>query len=241
MPMPDGSSVTIEHVAVSKSKETLGVHTCPSGENKGELKAIQYKAQGWAYKEKNGKPKRKSVWFLLEKQFLPKVRYGLCGNTDSFTQLEDYLQRQYWQIMPLGGIIRSAPKEIRKVDKGFYSAGCSHLGVESLVEQMNKLLIHYGCRTSVELNMQLSMELLTLEMGISSQPLQVAYKRYGPWITDVWFKILWEKVDRFGITVKVCNIPLLQPRKIDKWMMTELKRKGHSMEYLLRLNRVQVR
>ena len=67
MPMPDGSSVTIEHVAVGKSKEKLGVHTCPSRENKGALKAMQDKAQGWVYKAKNGKLKRISVWFLLEK------------------------------------------------------------------------------------------------------------------------------------------------------------------------------
>ena len=46
VPMPDGYSVTIEHVVVRKSKETLGVHTCPSGENKGALKAMQDKAQG---------------------------------------------------------------------------------------------------------------------------------------------------------------------------------------------------
>ena len=42
--MPDGYLVTIEHVAVGKSKETLGVHTCPSGENNGALKAMQGKA-----------------------------------------------------------------------------------------------------------------------------------------------------------------------------------------------------
>ena len=77
MPMPDGSLVTIEHVAIGKSKETLGVHTFPSEENKGELKAMQYKAQGWVDKAKNWKLKRRSVWFLLEKQFWCKVRYGL--------------------------------------------------------------------------------------------------------------------------------------------------------------------
>ena len=77
-------------------------------------------------------------------------------------------------------------------------------------------------------------------MGISSQPLQESYKRYGPWITDGWFKSLWEKLYRFGITVEVCNIPLLQPRKRDKWMMMELKRKGHSTEDLRRLNRIRV-
>ena len=38
VPMPDGSLVTIEHVAVGKSKETLGVNTFPLGENKGALK-----------------------------------------------------------------------------------------------------------------------------------------------------------------------------------------------------------
>ena len=44
----------------------------------------------------------------------------------------------------------------------------------------------------------------------------------------------------FRITVEVCNIPLLQPRKRDKWMMMELKSKGHLTEDLRRLNRVRV-
>ena len=71
VPMPYGSSVTIEHVAVGKSKETLGVHTFMSGGNKGALKAMQDKAQGWVDKAKNWKLNRRSVWFLLEKQFWP--------------------------------------------------------------------------------------------------------------------------------------------------------------------------
>ena len=46
VPIPDGPSVTFEHVAVGKSKETLEVHTFPSGGNKGALKTMQDKAQG---------------------------------------------------------------------------------------------------------------------------------------------------------------------------------------------------
>ena len=69
VPMTDGSLVTIEHVAVGKSKETFGVHTCPSEGNKGALKAMQDKAQGWVDKAKNRKLKRRSVWFLLENSF----------------------------------------------------------------------------------------------------------------------------------------------------------------------------
>ena len=67
MPMSNGSLVTIEHVTVGKSKETLGVHTCLSGGNKGALKAIHDKAQGLVDRAKNGKLKKISLWFLLEK------------------------------------------------------------------------------------------------------------------------------------------------------------------------------
>ena len=240
VPMPDGSSVFIDHEAVGTSKKTLGVETCPSGDNKGQLEAMQDKAQGWVDKAKNGKLQRRSLWFLLDKQFWPKVKYGLCGNTAGFLQLEDCLQKQYWQIMPIGGIIRSAPRAIRQVDRGFYGVGFPHLGVESLVEQLNKLLMHYGCRTSVGLKMQLSLELLTLEMGISNQPLQESYKRYSSWITAGWFKSVWEKIDMFGITVEVHNIPLLQPRSRDRWMMLEFMRLGYSPHNLRILNKIRV-
>ena len=59
VPMPNGSSVTIENVEVRKSKETLGVHKCLSGENKGALKAMQDKAQGWVEKAKKWEAKEK--------------------------------------------------------------------------------------------------------------------------------------------------------------------------------------
>ena len=44
----------------------------------------------------------------------------------------------------------------------------------------------------------------------------------------------------FGITVEVCNIPLLQPRYGDKWMMMVFKRVGYSTDNLCRLNKVWV-
>ena len=82
----------------------MGAHM-PIRGNKGALKATQDKAQGWVENKRNGKLQRISLWFLRENQFWPKVRYDLCGNTASFVQLEECLQKQYWQIIPLGGII----------------------------------------------------------------------------------------------------------------------------------------
>ena len=140
---------------------------------------MQDKAQVWVDKAKEVKLQRRSLWFLLDKQFWPKMKYGLCGKTSGFIQLEDYIQKQYWQIMTIAGVIRLEPEAIKQVDRGFYGAGCPYLGVKNMVEQLKKLLMYYGCSTGVGLNMQLSLELITLEIGISSQLIQESYKRYG--------------------------------------------------------------
>ena len=52
-----------------------------------------------------------------------------------------------------------------------------------MVGQLNKIMMHYGCSTGEGLKIQVSLELLTLDMEISSEPLQESYKRYGHWIT----------------------------------------------------------
>ena len=79
---------------------------------------------------------------------------------------------------------------LRQLDCGFYGIGCPHLGVECLVAQIMKLFIHYGCQSGIRVQMQVTMELLPTEFGISSQPLQesYAYARYGKWITSSWLK-----------------------------------------------------
>jgi hypothetical protein len=47
------------------------------------------------------------------------------------------------------------------------------------------------------------MELFLTELGISAQPLQESYERYGKWITSTWLKSVWEKVKMFNITVEI--------------------------------------
>ena len=44
----------------------------------------------------------------------------------------------------------------------------------------------------------------------------------------------------FGITVEVCNIPLLRPRDGDGWIMMIFKRVGYSTDNLCQLNKLWV-
>ena len=68
-------------------------------------------------------------------------------------ELEGALQDQYYKMVPKGGLVRTAKREIRQLGRGFYGAGLPHPGVEAAVAQCNKLLMHYGCQSSTGVQM----------------------------------------------------------------------------------------
>ncbi len=75
---------------------------------------------------------------------LPQVGYSLCNSMATYKELENALQKQYYLILPLGGVIRMVPLDCRMVDAGFYCPGLLHPGVESFIAMSNKLLMHFG-------------------------------------------------------------------------------------------------
>ena len=71
-----------------------------------------------------------------------------------------------------------APREIQKMSKGFYGAGCPHPGVECIVKQIKKLQARYGCDSNLGLKMSVSIEMLIVELGVSVHPFQESFKKY---------------------------------------------------------------
>jgi hypothetical protein len=145
VPMPDGTSAEIDHLPVDTAKETLGVFTCPTGEAAGPLLAMKEKCQKWVDRAKEGSLNRRDVWFLSEKQMWPSVGYGISCNTATIKELDSCLKNPYWQLVPLGGVIRTTPAEVRQLDRGFYGVGLPQPSVECMIEQTKCLLMHYGC------------------------------------------------------------------------------------------------
>jgi hypothetical protein len=240
VPMPDGKEWPIEHLPVDTPKETLGVWSCPTGNPSGAITAMTSKAQEWVDKAKEGHLKRRDVWFLMDCQFWPRVGYGLCCLSAEHKVLEKCLSKQYFEILPLGGVIRTAPAPVRTLGKGFYGVGCPHVGLESLIQQVSKLLMHYGCSSNVGPKMKLSYNQLVIELGMSEQPFQHSFQRFGKFVTWSWVAALWEKCDFYDITVEVNDVPIQLPRERDKWLMRALKELGFTDEELRRINKVRL-
>ena len=143
---------------------------CQSGCNKGAIKYMQTKATAWKDMAAAGKLSRRNIWFIMDKQFWPRVSYGLCAVSASYKDLSEYLMKTYYGILPQGGIRRTARKGIRQFDLGFYCVGCPHPAIECLIAHLNKLLMHYGSQSCLGLEMQALVELLVIELGLSIQP-----------------------------------------------------------------------
>jgi len=240
VPLPGGKTAVIGHRLVTHLEKTLGVMTSPDGNSLGAIVMMQEKAQQWINSVRNGHLHRRNVWFSLGVQFWPRVGYSLCSSTATYSKLETALQKQYYQILPLGGIVRTAPLDSRMVDAGFFCPGLPHPGVEALIAMTNKLLMHYGCRSALGDFMKMSYHYLTLELGISFQPLQASYSKFSFLAMHSWMKMLWEKVDKFGLTIETATGVLAFPRRGDKFLMLVLIERGYSRETVRQLNRVRI-
>jgi hypothetical protein len=100
--------------------------------------------------------------------------------------------------------------------------------------------MHYGCRMAIGRFMQTSHSLLFVKLGLSFQPLQESYKRYGYLVTHTWMKMLWEKLSMFNMQGVVAGQPEEYPREGNQFIMQALIQAGYTRKALGRLNRVQV-
>jgi hypothetical protein len=147
--------------------------------------------------------------------------------------------KTYFSMLSLSGVRQSVSRELQQMDRGFYGAGFPHPGVECFVAQINKLLTHYGSSTGLGIHMQMSMELLITEAGVSLQPLSIPFNRCKGWVTHCWLKSLWEKVDRFLVRIEIMELPLKFPRERDNWLMAAFENADYDGKALTPLNRVR--
>lgn len=239
VPQPDGSHAEIKQLSTMSASTTLGGTLAPSNLNC-QLEAMSDKALTWANQAKTSGLRPRDFHISVERKFWPKVKYGLCSNTAPLQDLISAMHRPYYRMAPIGGLIRSARREIRFLDTGFYGLGFPHWGIEALIEAYRKFYTHYGTTTVVGTQLQMSIELLICEVGMSSQPFILDYSRFGNLATDGFCKRLWEKVNHFHFLLLLDNNLFPLPREQDRWIMKAFEDIGYSLEERSVLNTVRL-
>ncbi len=240
LPLPGGRKAAISHKSITHAEKTLGAMTSPDGDSIASICMMQDKAQQWINDVRGGHLHHHNVWFLSKVQFWLQVGYGLCSSMASFQDLEGVLHKQYYQISPLGEIVRTTPVESRTINAGFFGIGVPHLGFKALIAMTNKLLMHYGCKTATGQLMKTSYSLFFTELSLSFTPLPESYSCYGFLVTHSWMKMLWEKLSMFDIKVVIADIAHKYPRQGNQFIMQALLRAGYTGETLRQLSRLQI-
>jgi hypothetical protein len=148
--------------------------------------------------------------------------------------------KPFREIQQLGGYRSTVRRDLRQLDIGFYGIGCPHPAIECAIAQIGKLLMHTGCKSDLGIKLQTSLEAFIIELGISDQPFTEDYLLCGKWATHSWVKTIWEKAQRFRLTIELNCVQLKPPRgEHDFWLMKEL-RNICTVDELVRLNRVRL-
>jgi hypothetical protein len=112
VPMPDTMS-PITHQAVDNAQNMLGVVTCPSANSKGSLLQMKKKTQKWLDSLTAGRLHHRMMWFSVDRQLWPLVKYGLFCSMATLLEVETILLPFYRKMLPLGGVVRKANHGIR--------------------------------------------------------------------------------------------------------------------------------
>ena len=239
VPQPDGSSANISQLSIQVPSTTLGGTQSPCNLNS-SLDAMTDKALIWANQAKTSGLRPRDFHISVARKFWPKVKYGLCSNTASFQDLTSAMHRPYYRMAPIGGLIRSARRELRFLDTGFYGLGLPHWGIEALIEAYKKFYTHYGTNTVIGNQLQMSLEILICEVGVSPQPFTLDYSKFGSFATDGFCKRLWEKVHIFSFLLLLDNELFTPPRENDRWLMSAFEAAGYSLDERITLNMVRL-
>ena len=109
--------------------------------------------------------------------------------------------------------MRSVRSEVIQLAVGFYGAGCLHPWAEATVAQANKMIMHYGIHSSLGHQMQISTEIILIELECTFQPFSLKYETFNDQLTHFWLKTVWKKMGFDEIDPTVHNIPLEFPRR----------------------------
>ena len=156
----------------------------------GHIASMKNKAWEWIDKAKEVKMQQRDVWFPMDHQLWPKVGYILCSLSTPRKELDGCLRQKWWQLVPLGGLVSLAPHQLQNTSIGLCCSSCPHVGVECLIAQLNRLLVHYGCKSNTGLKLQLSLESMLVEHDLSGQSFQESCEQHESWVTRSWLKSL---------------------------------------------------
>lgn len=241
IPLPDGTSCSIEQIPCDKARKMLGVWSCPSGNDSTHLaENVVGKMVTWIERTKNGHLPASLVWRSYRWKLWPGLRYGLATLGTSLDEIGSILHRQQFDVLPLLGVNRNVRRRWRTIPQAFGGIGLFDITTEQTIGWISMFLQHYGLDSVLARKFCASLEALQLEIGSIGCPLSENFDQLGHLATPCWMKSFWERLSHYKFVIHI-NYPTLKiPREGDAPIMQILARAGYKGKRLAQLNRCRL-
>ena len=220
IPQPNNSTVPIELLDASSPSKVLGVWTSPTSDGSKMITYMADKGKQWATRVQSSTLHPREVWYSLTTQALPAVRYGLIGVMATRQYIDRHLPRWYYDCLPNLGINRHIALQWRTLPRQFQGLGLPLFSLEKLADCLRLLQRHWGSNSTLGNALKCSFELVQLETGLAGNFLNRNYSRLNTLATHSWFKLLWELIHYYKVSVEFpddVSIPKL--REWDRVLM----------------------
>ena len=96
--------------------------TCLLGSHEAPIAHMKKKAQGWVDLAILANLPCQYLRFLANRQFVPKVFFGIGLNSAPYSVLVECPMKQYHSLVPLGGVRWSANRMVQQLNRGFFAS-----------------------------------------------------------------------------------------------------------------------
>jgi len=241
--MQDGSlhPIPIRRVNPQDGISVVGVVQALSGNQKPALLTIQSKANEWEGALRKGFLPRHLAWVALRCVIWPSLRYPLAVTSFSEVQALSITGRLYRTLLPRLGVNRHFPLALRHAPVKFHGLGLPHPYWEQGIAAL-KLFLEFGNTSRPEsVLIQMSLELLQLEVGTGTLVFCADFSKWGSLATPCWLKSLWEFVHFAAVELRPSKpiVPSL-PCQQDAFLMDIVMTFDYSLKDLVAINRCRL-
>jgi hypothetical protein len=237
----DDAGHLIEYVPHTESMEVVGLWQAPDGNSNKQVDALIHKATEWATQLNKNGSSRHLAWINFSCCIWRSIAYPLPATTISMSQGDLISKALLRTSLPMMGIERSFPKDMRFSPKTFFGLDIPHPRTENGISKILLWMRHASSNNLLGIWFRISYEYLMLEIN---QPGCLFHQDYNKWsflATDCWLKDMWRFVFEHKIFLHPPPFASLQLQRIhDIYLIPWFSRLGASNDQLLQLNRCRM-
>lgn len=225
IPQPLGKMVPITLKAPDDASEVLGVWTSPSSDGKRHLQHMLAKGYRWSKRVMSSPLTPAEVWHSYRTQAYPAVSYGLLTLMTTRVTLDKAFSDWYYSFLPALGVNRNITTAWRTLPSTYQGLGLPQMSLEKLALSLQYLQRHWDSPTEYGKALRCIFELMQVDIGLCGNFLLRDYKKFHILANHSWFKILWELLDHYHVSLHLSNDTIPAVRQCDKVFMEEVVNK----------------